>query len=144
MEIFTSEFLWGLCLNGDRRQNIVGVCHCVGINDATPRLVWKRGAPIAVFSWNYDAFSMIGETFPPPLLRHRGCLTLKKGRWRTRILTRHFSSPFELYVWEACRQLPYISTEGKLYHQQILVWSWQGSDSHPVMVKSALSFPSLL
>ena len=45
-ETFTSEFLWSLYQNDDRRQNIVWLFNCVGINDATQCLVWKRGAPI--------------------------------------------------------------------------------------------------
>ena len=50
-ETFTSEFLWSLYQNDDRRQNIVWLFNCVGINDATQCLVWKKGgAPIfAVF-----------------------------------------------------------------------------------------------
>ena len=60
-------------------KTLFGCFHCISISDATQRLVWKKGGPpFAVFPEDCDAFSMIGEIFPPLYAVTRGLSDIEK------------------------------------------------------------------
>ena len=120
MKIFTSEFLWSLYENDDRRQNIVWLfpLYWYKRRDAASRL--EKGGPpfcsifIRLWRFLYDR----GKFFHHYTPSQESCLTLKKfidalEYWRatisshlSRIYGTRASSPF------------YFQRRGVLYHQQ--------------------------
>ena len=145
MKLFTSEFLWSLYENDDRRQNIVWLfpLYWYKRRDAASRL--EKGGPpfcsifIRLWRFLYDR----GKFFHHYTPSQESCLTLKKfidalEYWRATISS-HLS---RIYGTRASRPF-YFFRGGEFIPPAILLLPWQGSNSPPVMVNSAFYSPLL-